>query len=98
LLTGAGPVFPLARRLFLNENTTTTSDPQETAFYNWLYASGSATTSHKVAFESFLTGQGFFTCDDSTPLGCGNAGPTNGCNLNDGRGVGAAKSNARCTR
>ncbi|QRK05948.1 substrate-binding domain-containing protein [Archangium violaceum] len=57
-------VYPLSRKLFLNENKNFPKAAQEQALYDWVY-------SNPQAFEDFLTEQGFISCSDISPLGCG---------------------------
>ncbi|QSQ20623.1 substrate-binding domain-containing protein [Pyxidicoccus parkwayensis] len=73
-------VYPLSRKLFLNENASATHprDPEEDILYAWIYGSG------KTQFENILKAQGFIACDPSGPLKCKGT-------LNDGRGAGTCK-------
>lgn len=109
LLTNTAPVYPLARRVYLNENTVETSGAEETAFYRWVYGTdANGTGNNKAAFEAQLTAQGFISCSSSGALQCGVGVCKNSSNvaLNDGRGASAVvggtdvacKATARCVR
>jgi phosphate transport system substrate-binding protein len=99
LLTNTAPVYPLARRLYLNENTVLPSRTEEKNFYNSIYGSPAG----KASFESRLTADSFVACSAAGPLRCG-VGLCGG--VNDGRGTAvvingvdvACKSTLRCTR
>jgi phosphate transport system substrate-binding protein len=114
LLTGGTGVYPLARRLYLNENINYTADTQEAKYYNWIYGKPQTKVAdHKQAYENVLTGQNFISCvapqSDGGALNAMNCGVgvcfgyDGGTALNDGRGTGncqtAAKaSNKTCVR
>ncbi|WP_426749729.1 substrate-binding domain-containing protein [Myxococcus sp. Y35] len=75
LITGQPGVYPLARKIFLNENTTSPRSVEEDILYSYIY------DTNTEDFEEILEAQGFIACDDSAPLKCG------GLN-DDGRGAG----------
>ncbi|QRN94857.1 cell envelope biogenesis protein OmpA [Archangium violaceum] len=77
LISAPATAYPLARKLFLNENVNFTKDPKEATLYNWIY-------NNKQSFQNLLTGQGFISCDTTGPLKCG--GPNN-----DGKKAGACQ-------
>ncbi|WNG36433.1 cell envelope biogenesis protein OmpA [Archangium violaceum] len=68
-------VYPLSRKLFLNENVNYAKASQEQALYDWVY-------SNPQDFEDILVQQGFISCSDVSPLNCGG---------NLGRGAGVCK-------
>jgi phosphate transport system substrate-binding protein len=106
LLTGGTGVYPLARKLFLNENIKYTADTQEAKYYNWIYGQPNANkANNKQAFETVLTGQDFVSCvapqSDGGALNALNCGTGvcfgydgGGTALNDGRGTGNCKAAA----
>ena len=72
LLTSTAPIYPLARRVYLNENTVTASTTEETSFYRWIYGGGAdGTGNHKATFEADLVAEGFISCSTSGALQCG---------------------------
>ncbi|MFP2957145.1 substrate-binding domain-containing protein [Myxococcus sp. 1LA] len=78
LITGQAGVYPLARKIFLNENTLSPRSVEEDILYSYIYDTDTA------AFEAILENQGFIACDATTPLKCG------GVN-DDGRGAGTCQ-------
>ncbi|MDC0711788.1 substrate-binding domain-containing protein [Stigmatella sp. ncwal1] len=58
-------VYPLSRKLFLNENVNYTKTAQEQALYDWVYSTNTQD------FENLLVEQGFIACSDISPLDCG---------------------------
>ncbi|WP_338871260.1 substrate-binding domain-containing protein [Myxococcus stipitatus] len=65
LQAGATDVYPLARRLFLNENILATRSFDEEALYTWAFYTNPA------EFEAILVEQGFIACSPFAPLDCG---------------------------
>ena len=109
LLTNTAPVYPLARRVYLNENTVTASATEETNFYRWIYGTdANGTGNHKSTFEADLVAQGFISCSSGGALQCGTGVCKNssGVAINDGRGTNvsiggvnvACKAATRCVR
>lgn len=58
-------VYPLARKLFLNENVNYAKSSEEQALYDWVYSTNTQD------FENILAQQGFITCSTISPLDCG---------------------------
>ncbi|NTX09787.1 substrate-binding domain-containing protein [Myxococcus sp. CA051A] len=68
LQSGATDVYPLSRRIFLNENVNRAKSFEEGVLYEWIYDTNS------TEFEEILTQQGFIACAPEellTPLACG---------------------------
>lgn len=81
LQSGATDVYPLSRRIFLNENVNRTKSFEEATLYEWIYNSNTSD------FEEILTQQGFIACADEsegTPLACGGDGQGRGAGLCSG--------------
>jgi phosphate transport system substrate-binding protein len=113
LLTGGTGVYPLARKLFLNENIKYTADTQEAKYYNWIYGKpggggAASVANNKQAYENVLTAQDFVSC--KAPQSDGGALNAMNCNvgvcfgydgggtaINDGRGTGNCKAAAPAT-
>ncbi|NVJ20960.1 substrate-binding domain-containing protein [Myxococcus sp. AM011] len=66
LQAGATDVYPLSRRIFLNENVNRVKPSSERRLYDWVYSAAGS-----EEFEEILFQQGFIRCSDSTPLDCG---------------------------
>ncbi|WP_043434290.1 substrate-binding domain-containing protein [Cystobacter fuscus] len=58
-------VYPLSRKLFLNENVNYAKATQEQALYDWVYSTNTQD------FEDLLVQQGFISCSTVSPLDCG---------------------------
>ncbi|WP_408888233.1 substrate-binding domain-containing protein [Myxococcus faecalis] len=65
LQAGATDIYPLSRRLFLNENRNAARSFDEATLHEWIYDTNSED------FEAILTGQGFIACSDLGALDCG---------------------------
>ncbi|MBJ6760159.1 substrate-binding domain-containing protein [Myxococcaceae bacterium JPH2] len=75
LLSGASGVYPLSRRLFLNENKNFTKTTEENRLYRWIYVTNTQD------FENILVDQGFISCSDVSPLDCGGDGVGRGAGV-----------------
>ncbi|QSQ11314.1 substrate-binding domain-containing protein [Myxococcus landrumensis] len=62
---GSTDAYPLARRIFLNENTLTSRSFDEAVLYEWAFSS------NRDEFEAILVEQGFIACTDVSSLDCG---------------------------
>jgi phosphate transport system substrate-binding protein len=65
LASNPAGVYPLSRKLFLNENVNYTKTAPEQALYDWVYSTNTQD------FENLLVEQGFIACSDVSPLDCG---------------------------
>ncbi|NTX06531.1 substrate-binding domain-containing protein [Myxococcus sp. CA040A] len=82
LQSGATDVYPLSRRIFLNENVNRARSFEEAVLYEWIYSPTGA-----EEFEEILTQQGFIACapeENFTPLACGGDGLGRGAGLCSG--------------
>jgi phosphate transport system substrate-binding protein len=68
LITGESGVYPLSRKIFLNENKNFTKTTEESRLYRWIYETNTQD------FENILVGQGFIACSEFSPLDCGGDG------------------------